>query len=256
MSDLQPNPGLSPSSPSQATSAALEIPERNDVSLLYNGIRSWTIWSLLIGGTSIIASSVFDPVWGVLLIVVAILSWKIKIPAMFIIYTIAMGWVAVENAMSVLGGGDTWWLTLAIVQAVLTITIAKQFRKYRNLQLQEIYQTGAWPAHIPPPQDEAVVLNRFAIAGVILAGASLILLPSICAGSFAWEFISPSSTPWQLFYIVLNSTVDIAVLALGLSCAARFAGNNKRGFTLGGIVMSALVLIAWLGFDIIAILTQ
>ena len=52
-----------------------------DVAQMYRNIRGWAIASLILGSLSIVANGFFDPVWGILLVAVAILSWKVKLPS-------------------------------------------------------------------------------------------------------------------------------------------------------------------------------
>ena len=237
----------------------LTLPKREDVvqvHKMHKSIRSWAIVSLLLGGVSIFAGGVLDPVWGIVMIIVAILSWKVRIPAVFVIYSVIMGWAAVMNGVSVLVGGEVGWLVLALVQVFWMVSLVKQFRKYSYLPLQKLFKSGKWPAHLDPPQRDDVVTSRFAIAGIILAVTALILLPSVLVGTIMLVAITkPSQTPPQMVWL-LSGIVDVAVLALGFSCAALLSKNDRRGWAIGGVVVSALVLIGWLGFLLLANFTR
>ncbi len=227
------------------------LPERKDVVQMYKSIRSWATTSLVLGGLSVFAGGTLDPVWGVVMIIVAILSWRIKIPAMFVLYSVFVAWAAIMNGLSVLVGGGVQWLLLAAMQVYWVISILKQFTRYNQLPLQELYQAGTWPVDLAPPQQESIITGRFSIAGVILAVIALILLPTVFVGGVVLAMITSASQPPQLMEWLLGGAVDIAVLALGLSCAAVLSKNNRRGWAIGGIAVSALVLIGWLVFPLV-----
>ncbi|MCP4536834.1 MAG: tetratricopeptide repeat protein [Chloroflexi bacterium] len=223
------------------------VTQRN-VLRMHERIRSWATTSLIFGGLSIFAGGTFDPVWGVVMIVLAILSWKVKVPAMFILYAAFMGWAAVSNAISVLTGGDIWWGILVLVQISWTVSIFKEFKQYSRLPLQELFEAGDWPATLGPPQNGTVIAGRFAIAGAVLAALSIVLLPLVLVASFALSFIAETSQTPQILIWLLSGSVDIAVLALGLSGAALLSKTERKIWAIGGVVISALVLIGWLGF--------
>ena len=85
---------------------------------------------------------------------------------------------------------------------------------------------------------------------------ALILLPSVLIGTIMLVAITkPSQTPPQMVWL-LSGIVDVAVLALGFSCAALLSKNDRRGWAIGGVVVSALVLIGWLGFLLLANFTR
>lgn len=224
-----------------------------DVLQMYKSIRSWAVTSLVLGALSIFAGGTLDPVWGIVMIVIAVLSWRIKIPAMFVLYSVFMAWAALTNGLSVLTGEGGSWVILALVQIYWVVSIIRQFKRYSHLSLQELYETGAWPADLDPPQQEAVITGRFAIAGVALAVISLILLPSVFVGGIVLAMIIPMSELLErIFGWFLGGAVDIAVLALGLSCAAVVSRNNKKGWAVGGVIVSTLILVGWLIFVIAA----
>jgi tetratricopeptide (TPR) repeat protein len=228
------------------------FPERADVVKMYQGIRGMAATSLLLGGLSVFAGGTFDPVWGIVMIVIAILAWQIKIPAMFVVYGVILGWAAVMNGVSAVIGSGLWWLPLAFLQIYWLVALVKRYRKYRRLRLPELFQAGAWPAQLAPPQSEAVISDRFATVGAILAVIALILVPTICAGSVALTILAPSSRWPQLTASFLSGIVDVAVLALALGCAALLSNNSKQGLARGAVVASAVVLVGWLGFLLIA----
>lgn len=226
----------------QGTSAEMDL-----VTEMYKNFRSWAIVSLVLGGVSVIASGIFDAGWGIVLIIIAALSWKTRIPEMFAVYAVIMAWAAFLNLVSYLPGGEWWWLTLASLQIYWTVVIVKQYRKYRRLPLQELYQSGGWPADHPAPQDEKLILSRFAIVGVILAGVNLVLFPGLCIGTAVFEIQAQLTETPAITIVLMSGLMDLTVLALGLSCAALLAKTDHKGLAIGGVAMSGLQLIIWIG---------
>ena len=217
-----------------------------DVRQMHSDLRRWTISSLVIGALSVFVGGTFDPVWGVVMIVIAILAWQIKLPAMFVLYGVLMAWAAVMNGLGVLMGGSAIWMALSFLQVYWAYSIFKRWKKYNDLELGELYESGEWPPEIDPPQDEGTVASRFGIAGLILSLLALVLLPAmfvvaVVLVAVTGEGVSPGWMVW-----LIEGSVDMGVMGLGLSLAGMLSGNERRGWAIGGTVTSALVLVVWL----------
>jgi hypothetical protein len=217
------------------------------VTEMYKNFRSWAGISLVLGGMSVIASGIFDAGWGIVLIIIAVLSWKARVPGMFAVYAVIMAWAAFLNLVAGLSGGAWWWLGLGLMQVFWTVAIVKQYKKYRGLPLQELYQSGGWPADLADPQDEKLISGRFAIAGAILAGANFVLLPGLCIGTVVFEIQTQVTETPAITIALLSGLMDLTVLALGLSGAALLAKTDKKGLAISGVAMSGLQLITWIG---------
>jgi len=214
---------------------------------MYKNFRSWAIVSLVLGGVSLVARETFDPVWGIVLIVIAVLSWKTRIPGMFAVYAVIMAWAAFLNLIAGLSGGAWWWLGLGLMQVFWTVAIVMQYRKYRRLHLQRLHQSGNWPADLAAPQDEKLISSRFTIAGAILAGANFVLLPGLCIGTVVFEIQTQVTETPAITIALLSGLMNLTVLALGLSCAALLAKPEQKGLAISGVAMSGLQLITWIG---------
>ncbi len=244
------------------------MPERQDVVQMYMRIRGWAVAALLLGGLAAASGNVLDPIWGIVMVVVAILSWRIKTPAIFVVYSVPLAWAALMNgvrvfvgvamygAAALIGAVDMAWLVLALLQVFWTVLTLRQFRKYRRLPLRELFEAGTWPADLAPPQPEAVVTGRFAIAGIVLAVISLALLPCIIVGSYVLVTAADTGpTPQQMAWL-LPGAADVAVLALAFSCAGLLSGNDKKGWAIAGVAVSALELIGWVAMVLVFVLRQ
>lgn len=223
------------------------MPERKDIVQMYKNIRAWTTTSLILGALSVFSGGTLDPVWGVMMVIVGIFSWRIQIPAMFVLYGVLMACAALMNGLAAITGAASGWLVIgAILQTFWSVSLFSLFRKYRRLPLQALFEAGTWPAGVRPPQDAAAITKHFARAGTILGIAALILAPVLFVGSVVHIVVTGQlQTPLILAWL-LSGTFDLAVLALGLSCAALLSGTVKRGWAIGGIAASAPVLVGWI----------
>jgi hypothetical protein len=247
--------------PSISISADSESSAELEVASMYKSIRSWAIGSILLGGLSILASGTFNPGWGIVVIVIGLLSWKIKTPAMFAVYSVMIGWAAVMNGVWGLQSKDWVLLIFALLQVYWTVSIVRPYRRYRTLRLKELFEAGKWLSSLARPADEAVVSNRFSIASTILAGITMIILPLTCIGTFGYSILmdnaiteqgsSLNETLMQVAGIVMDTLIGIAVLALGLGVAAMLSGSKRKGLAIAGTVMSAIVLVSWIGLMIL-----
>jgi hypothetical protein len=220
--------------------------DERDLEKMYKSIRSWAILSVVIGGLSLVSRSVLDPVWGIVLIATGVMSWRIKIPQMYIIYSVIMFWAGVTNGISVLMGSSLWWLVLAVLQVFLTLTILRDYQKYRRLPEEnfDVLRTDG----LTQPQYERKIIHRFTITSFILAIISTIVMSFTYMGCTMVFFISEGTgeIPEALFYIGIGA-VNLAVLALGLSISAVLSKTDKKGMAIASVVLSSIVLIGYIG---------
>ena len=232
------------------------LPELKDITLFYKRIRGWAIGSMLVGGVSIVAGRTLDPVWGITLLVVGIVSLWIKIPAMFVVYSVVLAWAALMNVLAAISGSGVWWLTLALLQVIWVFATLKEFRKCRRLPLQVSYEAGIWPSSLPPPQNEVRITDRFAIVSVILSLIAIVLLPCLFLVNVAVAVITDIFQPSQWLIWLALGTINAAVLALGLGSAAVLSENTRRGWAIAGVIVNGLVLFGWLGVVLLENLVQ
>lgn len=246
----------------QDSSAEIDL-----VSQMYKNCRSWAIVTLVLGGVSLIGRETFDPGWGIILIITSILSWKTRIPGMFALYAVIMGWAAITNLVVGLSGGEWWWFVLALAQTFWTVSLIKQLRKYRSLRITELYQAGDWPANLSPPQNEEGKSRNFAFASVIMAASPWILLPVFCLAITIYVLAYQSSQPPEivmqsfdqlafanLTQFLCSGTIAMPVLALGLGIAALVSKTSKKKLALGGVITSAIFLIIFLILALIGLI--
>jgi hypothetical protein len=222
--------------------------QRAEVVQMHKELRIWAITSLVIGAASLIAGDTLDPLWGSVMIVIAILAWRVKLPAMFLLFSVLMAWAAVMNGWAALTGTGVWWLVLSALQVYWTFSLVKRWRTFSQLPLRALHERGAWPEDLPPPQEEATTTGRFAIGGLLLAVAALILFPTALGLAVVLVTMRGLSEAPPLLGRLVPAAIDMAVLAFGLSLAALLSENRRRGWAIGGLIASGLALVVWLVF--------
>jgi len=96
---------------------------------MHRSTRSWALWLLLMGGISLVASESLDPLWGVSLILVDLVSLRIQEPAMFMVYTVMLAWAGLTNILA----GEGRWIFLGLFQFYLAFLTGQVFLGYRHL---------------------------------------------------------------------------------------------------------------------------
>ncbi len=156
-----------PADPSNA------VPQVYDVTSLYRSLRVWTIVVVLLGGISVYGTETLDFIWGIVLIVAAILANRYKSPAMFIIFATLMGWAALTNSLMILvgSGAEKLWSVLGLLYMICTIWIIHEYGKYRDFH----------------PEDESSISRRLGLGSVIVASVNLFLLGIATLLVFAYD---------------------------------------------------------------------
>ncbi len=195
-----------------------------------------TISFLVIAGISMVGSESLDYGWTGVLIIAAILAWKFKTPAMYIVYAAVMGWAATVDTLSIIfgQGTDRWWTLLGLIQIAWIVLILRQYKKYRHL--------GA--------ENRALISSLFAKGSAIISGITLFLPPCTGIGWVLAQLILNNQVSAvqpgffdQLFTPAIFTLAYLAVLALGLGLAAIIPEKNYTGLALFGVLMSLLVLV-------------
>lgn len=229
-----------------------------DVTKLYKNIRSWAISLLVWGGLSLVAGGMLDPIWGLMLIALGIISFRIKIPSIFLIYCVILAGASITNLFAALSGGGAWFLLLGAVfiQVVASIRTYADYRKFRQLPLKEIYEAGHWPENTPKPQDEARILNIFAVASFILGIISISMLSLFFLTIFILALLPEFNYESTLIldWIALGA-VGLAWFGVGFSLSAIISGNDRKMWAIAGIIISGLVLLVEIGLSTLMLIT-
>jgi len=107
------------------------LPLKNS-EVLKKDLKGWGISLLAIGVLSIIFSSMLDPVWGVVLIVLGIINLLVRHRAMFIVNGLALIFIGALNILSVLGAssGFNFWMGFGVFQIIWGVQEIKKYKRY------------------------------------------------------------------------------------------------------------------------------
>lgn len=222
---------------------------------MHKRINTWAATSAALGGLSLLAGAL-NSGWGVMMLIIAVLCWRVKTASMFILYSVAMAWAALSNGLAALdGGGNMLWLGLGLMQVYWVVSLVRQYRIYQRLPLRAMYEAKQWPVGLSAPPDGEVVTKWFGIAGMFVGGLALLMLPGIFVVNMAWRFLTGMHIPFEILSYLFVVIPDLAVLAVGLSAAAMATRDGKKAWGVGGVVLGGINLVLWLGIVLLDVLS-
>lgn len=245
------------------------ITEAAQVAKMYEDIKRWAKGLLVVGALSAVFFNQLelDPTWGIVLMITGVLSIKVRIPQMFRLYAVLVGGVAVSNLLNSLGTESWVWSIIWVISLLVwTASLARQYKKYRQLPLADLYQAGNWPEELGPPQEESLILRRFTKASLLITLFMFILFSTTCVGLVIYASVLVSqgsrltetafwqSTVASLFPYILAGLESMSLFTLALSTAALVPKNPKRDLALVGVIVSSVCLALYYGFLVIQML--
>lgn len=141
----------------------IEAQTEDHQAVMNKDIRSWAIWLLLIGAIHIFTSGFLSAPWGVLLLIVGLASFVLRDRVMFVVYAVTIAWAAISNLIS----GQAAWITFAIVQVILAISLFRKFFHYAKclkLLPGALYCSPQLPLNPSPGQGDYSQSSDFFLA--------------------------------------------------------------------------------------------
>ncbi len=212
---------------------------------MLKGIRSWGIGLLLLGVLHLILGQFLDAPWGILLILVGLMSFVFREAPMYVIYGVALAWAAISNLLSL----ELGLVLFALFQFYWTYRVMQRYFRYRKAQVgrrRYLAETGGSSSH---PERAAKV---FPWAALLLGGGTLAGLIFFVIGLF---LLYANMVSENALVVLLQITVYMGVLALGLGAASLFSGYKYRLASALGVVAGSIVLLAWFGLMAFATLS-
>jgi len=201
-------------------------------------IRSWGIWSLVLGALHLISAGFLSAPWGLLLLTVGLASFYIREPAMFVIYGVTLTWAAVSNITS----GQTSWIVFALLQLYLAFRVFRKFRLFRQSHANYVTLLATTPGGLPPAVRAgrvfpvlALGLGLLALTGLVALIAGVVVMGSVGMGTFS-----------GLLDLLISMVVNLGVLGLAVGLAALLSGYRYKLAAVGGLTASTLVVLIWL----------
>lgn len=236
-----PIPGLDTQAASPSVSEPVTArPARYSSNDLQKQVRSWAIWSLILGAAHLIANNFLNPFWGILLIVVGLFSFFFRTSAMFVLYGTTLLWAAISNVLS----RETGWIGFSVIQLIMVVSIFRDYYRFRKTEREGIVNNGL---------DEKQTDNYrrtsslYPILGFILGLFSLGGIVLFFLIIFVKELSSPQTAYTETANIILAIHFGVseiaAVMALGICVGALLSGFRRKALSIIGIIASLLVII-------------
>lgn len=201
------------------------------VAYMYREIRSWASWSILLGVLHLIANGTLSPAWGIVLIIVGLISFYFRDAAMFAIYGVTLGWVAISNLIS---SGLGLWSVFALFQMYLSYRVFRQFFTFKKAQAA-LLLPGTEPAFTQASR--VFPWAGFALGVLAFNGVILAIVGIFVAAILKLALINALT-------LLLDISVHTAILGVAFAVAALLSGFNHKAFATIGLICGILVVIA------------
>jgi len=222
---------------SQRTAIAPAEDIASDHMAMLKEIRSWGIWSLVLGGVHILAAGFFSAPWGILLLIVGLASFFFRTASMFIIYMVILVWVAFSNALSGLGG----WMLFALLQLYWAVRVFQQFRRFRQVEIKLAEPTAY------DPSDNPLIVKRseqfFPWIGSLLSCSSILGILILFVALNMLEAAGETTTFVQLWAFTVDLTMNVGVLGFAVGLASLFSGYRPKILGITGLVAGLLIML-------------
>ena len=209
----------------------------SDHTLMLKEIRSWGMWSLVLGAVHILAAGFFSAPWGILLLIVGLASFYFRTASMFIIYTVILVWVAFSNALSGLGG----WMFFALLQLYWALRVFQQFRRFRQVEIKLVEPTA------DPANDNTSVVKRseqfFPWIGSLLSCSSIVGILILFAALILMEWRGETTTFLQPWAFMVDLMMNVGVLGFAVGLASLLSGYRPKLLAITGLVVGLLIMI-------------
>jgi len=208
-----------------------------DHMVMLKEIRSWGIWSLVLGVVHILVAGFFSAPWGILLLIVGLASFYFRTASMFIIYTVILVWVAFSNALSGLGG----WMLFALLQLYWAVRVFQQFRRFRQVEIKLAEPT------VGPASDNTSIAKRseqsFPWIGSLLSCSSISGILLLFAVLIMMELAGETTTFAQLWAFMLDLMMNVGVLGFAVGLASLLSAYLPKPLAITGLIAGLLVMV-------------
>lgn len=195
--------------------------------------RNWGYSLLVLGFVQLVASNFLDPVWGIVLILIAAISFYFRSGAMLPVYGTTLAWAMVCNVLS----GEAQWVILGLLQAYWAFTTFRQFLTLRRVTSRLGIGLGA---DAPVRPDRAASI--FPWAGCALSAVSLFGLVALIVVLVVSYVLIEQEPSEQAVYLAYAVIMDSACLGLALGLAALLARFHRRLVSILAVLGGGLML--------------
>ncbi len=241
----------------------LGIPKSAAGVVMNRELRSWTLFSLLTGATSLMLSFVFpgmlDPIWGLILVMVSAGILCFAEPAMFIILGVVMVWAALMNLLGFSSSPlrNDYFQIAPLFQLYWAKVLFTKYQKYEHL-----YESGSanlvagaaggglWRRRrgrvlcqlaflLPRLGRFSASLAEWApmsVLSLVIAGIEVLLLLSLCEALLL-------QLPQQVIGLISHGHMHLAIIGVAVGIAALCSRRSSRWAALLGVAINTLMAV-------------
>ncbi len=200
-------------------------------------VRSWGKWLIGLGVVHLIASGSLDASWGIMLILLGVMSFLFTSPSLYVIYAVTMAWAGVSNLI----GSGLGWSVFAIFQFYLTFRIARQYYVFRKVGLVDDERVA-----ISSSPKKPIAPRLFPWLGLV--GSVLLMwgLLALFMGSlivYGMNDAGDTSTATRVIDFLFSMLISLIVAFWGMNLAALLSSYRPRFLTALGFVISSVAFI-------------
>lgn len=205
---------------------------------MLKNIRSWGVWSLLLGALHIFTSGFLSAPWGILLIMVGLASFYFQSASMFIIYAITLGWAAFSNLI----GFETGWVMFALYQFFLAFRVFQQYRLFRDVEGEYAHYAED---NSNPKQSQSNRASRFfPWLGSFFGCSSIIVFVLLILIVFIVAIVSEgkASVP-EYFGFLEGLAVNFGILGASIGLASLLSKYRRKALAIIGLTCGVLTVL-------------
>jgi hypothetical protein len=205
-------------------------------------IRSWAVWSGLLGLLNLLTSGL-NSAWGATLILVGLASLVFQAPAMFILYGISLAWVAINNLLS----SQMQWIFFALLQLFLAFQVLRTFFRFRPV-LQFYQSQPPDGSGLKPGTGLVRSAKLFPWLGFLLSGTALfVFVVCFLVGIILYD--TPGLVPYKpALYFTEELMVNFGMIGLALGIGSLLSKYRYKILSIlailsGAVLMGVLLLL-------------
>ncbi len=241
----------------------LGIPKSAAGVVMNRELRSWTLFSLLTGVTSLMLSFVFpgvlDPMWGLTLVIVGAGILCFAEPAMFIILGVVMVWAALMNLLGFSSSPlrNNYFQIAPLFQLYWAKVLFTKYQKYEHLYesnpaslvagaarearwrrrygraLRQLAFLLPWPGRFSGGIAKCAPMS---VLSLVIAGIEVLLLLSLCEALLL-------QLPQQVIGLISHGHMHLAVIGIAVGIAALRSRRSSRWAAVLGVTINTLMAV-------------
>ncbi len=209
-------------------------------------IRSWAYWSIGLGVLHFIASGTLNAPWGILLIVVGLMSFIFRSASMFVIYGVTLAWAAVSNLMSL----QIPWAFMAAIQVYFTVRVIMAYHQHYKNEVAYLASDAVEPAAKKPTLRTS---RLFPWVGALVACLAMVGYVVFIFVIFVLAIATQGNLTLPAYVDFIDATlVNLGVLGFAMGLASILSKYHPRALGIIALVAGILTLLIFLALLLLA----